>query len=133
MNANSSYKTFIFNEKIDSEFLFSMYEDDFPYLEEVFHITLSQLDPDLEQVKQAFEQKDLAGLRKAVHKVKPSFGYTGLLQLQESCRQFEELCDRAGSIEEVISDYELLAGNMAESRNIIENEWQKLKKINSGL
>ncbi|HEU4610288.1 MAG TPA: Hpt domain-containing protein [Chitinophagaceae bacterium] len=133
MNANSSYKTFIFNEKIDSEFLFSMYEDDFPYLEEVFHITLSQLEPDLEQVKQAFEQKDLTGLRKAVHKVKPSFGYTGLLQLQESCRQFEELCDRAGTFEEVMSDYGRLVGNMAESRNIIENEWQKLKKFNSGL
>ena len=82
MSNQAEHNTFIFNDKIDRELLFSLYEDDFPYMEEIFSITLSQIKPHISQLKAAFESGDKEELRKSAHKLKPSFGYVGLPAMQ---------------------------------------------------
>lgn len=131
MNPVPAHKKFIFNEKLDAEFLFNLYEDDFPYIEEVFTITLSQLDPDLDQVALAFRERELLALRKAVHKIKPSFGFVGLIPTQEACRAFEESCDQATSFDSISEAYSELWTLLGRSRDIISMELDRLKKFNS--
>src|SRR5205814_2335568 len=106
---------FIFNEKIDKELLISLYEDDFLYMEEIFSITLTQLKPDIIHLNASFEAGDLSALRKAVHKIKPSFGFVGLPDTQELCKQFEDLCASVNSTEQLATPYSKLCDRLNES------------------
>jgi HPt (histidine-containing phosphotransfer) domain-containing protein len=124
----AEHKTFIFNEKIDKELLISLYEDDFLYMEEIFSITLTQLRPDIITLNSAFEAGDLPALQKAVHKIKPSFGFVGLPVTQELCKQFEDFCAAATTMEQVASRYPELCDRLKESVTIIESEHGKFKE-----
>lgn len=130
MNNQDQHKTFIFNEKINKELLFSLYEDDFSYMEEIFSITLTQLKPDISTLRETFENNDLAGLQKAVHKIKPSFGYIGLPEIQELCKEFEEICATSSSVSQIATPYTFLCTRLGESIHIIETEYEKLKNYN---
>ena len=130
MNNQDQHKTFIFNDKINKELLFSLYEDDFSYMEEIFSITLTQLKPDISTLRETFENNDLAGLRKAVHKIKPSFGYIGLPETQELCKQFEVICGTSSSVSQIVTQYSFLCTRLEESIHIIEAEYEKLKNYN---
>lgn len=110
--------------------MISLYEDDFVYMEEIFSITLTQLKPDIIVLKTAFETGDQAGLQKAVHKIKPSFGFVGLPQTQELCKQFEDTCAISSSTSQLVSHYTLLCSRLEESVRIIETEHRKLKEYN---
>ncbi len=133
MSNKAEHKTFIFNEKIDKELLISLYEDDFLYMEEIFSITITQLKPDILVLNSAFEAGDLSALKKAVHKIKPSFGFVGMPVTQELCKQFEDDCAAATSIDQVASAYSELCNQLKESVTIIESEHGKFKAYNQSL
>lgn len=99
-------------------------------MEEIFSITLTQLKPDIATLRETFESNDLAGLQKAVHKIKPSFGYIGLPETQELCKQFEENCATSSSVSQLVTQYTFLCTRLEESMHIIETEHEKLKKYN---
>ena len=130
MSNQPEHKTFIFNEKIDKELLISLYEDDFLYMEEIFSITLTQLTPDIIHLNASFEAGNLSALQKAVHKIKPSFGFVGMPVTQELCKQFEDSCAAATSTDQVASDYAELCNRLKESVAIIESEYGKFKAYN---
>jgi HPt (histidine-containing phosphotransfer) domain-containing protein len=130
VNNQTEHKSFIFNEKIDKDLLASLYEDDFPYMEEIFSITLAQLKPDIIQLKAAFEQANVDALKKAAHKLKPSFGFIGLPQVQEQCKQFEDACASATTVDAIASSYKQLVKELEESVIIIESEHKRLQDYN---
>ena len=99
-------------------------------MEEIFSITLTQLKPDIIILNSAFEAGDLSALQKAVHKIKPSFGFVGLPVTQELCKQFEDTCAAAGSVEQVASAFSALCDRLKESVSIIESEYGKFKEFN---
>ena len=130
MRNQAEHKTFIFNDKIDTELLFSLYEDDFAYMEEIFSITLSQIKPDISLLKSAFENGDKEEVRKAAHKLKPSFGFVGLPAMQEQCKQFEAECSVITAVEDLGPLYGKLVNALEEHVAIIESEYHKLKEYN---
>lgn len=131
MNHLSKPKNFIFNEKLDSSFLYSLYADDFLYVEEIFGTTLQHFDQDFESMKIAYESENLTDLKRATHKIKPTFGFVGLPEVQQSCKEFEELCEKAVSVEEVKDDYKQIVVTLAESKELLESEYRKLKEFNA--
>ena len=130
MSNQAEHNTFIFNDKIDRELLFSLYEDDFPYMEEIFSITLSQIKPDISQLKAAFETGDREELRKSAHKLKPSFGFVGLPAMLEQCKKFETECSVASAASDLASIFHRLVVALDEHEAIIESEYHKLKEYN---
>ncbi|MFM9910844.1 MAG: Hpt domain-containing protein [Chitinophagaceae bacterium] len=130
MNQPPKHNAFIFNHKFDNELLISLYEDDFPYIEEIFSITLKQLKPDIAILKEAYASGNLPMLQKTVHKIKPSFGFVGLPHTQELCLQFEGSCGKAGNTNELASQYTLLCTRLEDSVELIETELAKLKAFN---
>lgn len=130
MSQQSEPKKFIFNEKIDQDYLYSLYEDDFGYIEEVFAMTLENFDPDFDDLVKAYNGADLDSLKKAAHKIKPVFGFAGLPKVQEQCREFEDLCQKSSAIDDVSSHYQQIVATLAESKKLIESEHQKLKAFN---
>jgi len=124
-------KQFIFNEKMDKEALYSLYTDDFAYIEEIFATTLQHFDGDFSNVQLAYENANIEDLRKAVHKIKPTFGYAGLLETQSFCKNFEDKCAAAGSIAELSDAYTHIKNVLLEAKDIIENEYNRLKAFNA--
>jgi Hpt domain len=124
-------KQFIFNEKLDTEYLFSLYAGDYAYLEEVFFTTLQHFDQDFDALQLAYENENIADLRKAIHKIKPTFGYTGLLHTQLLCKNFEDSCGEVISMQALAVEYRQIKSALIEVKGIIESEHKRLKEFNS--
>ena len=126
MNNEPQPKKFIFNEKIDEEYIRSLYHDEYSYITEIFQTTLEHFDADLQFLKTAFEKEDTLGLKKAAHKLKPVFGFTGLLGVQELLNNFEQYCGSAPEFVLVKPQYEKVIAELLNAKAIIEKEHQRL-------
>lgn len=92
---------FQFDKSIDVVFMESMYDNDFAYIEEIFNITLDNYDADVEMLSDRYKHADLKGVQKAIHKMKSSFGFTGMLELQKNCQEAETKCGLVSSVSEI--------------------------------
>jgi HPt (histidine-containing phosphotransfer) domain-containing protein len=131
MGGSNFSKKFIFNEKMDSEYLYSLYEDDYQYIEEIFQTTLAHFDEDYNSIRTAYESNNLLELKKAIHKIKPTFGFVGLPLVQHICKEFEDICQRANDSTDFKTEYQQIVATLAESKALIASEYNKLKEFNS--
>jgi HPt (histidine-containing phosphotransfer) domain-containing protein len=129
----NSTGSFTFSDQIDSNFLYSLYEDDYQYIEEIFGTTLQHFDGDFNAIKDAYAAGDLEAVRKAVHKIKPTFGFVGLPAVQQNCKEFEDFCQNAASTIELKQQYQQIVATLAVSKELIEAEHNKLKAYNGNL
>lgn len=126
-----SRKKFIFNNKIDSDYLFSLYEDDYQYIEEIFKTTLDQLNIVVPEIPGAFVNNDLAEVKKRVHKIKPAFGFTGFLETETACKDFENACSEQLSSTEFTALYNRFWIVLSDTMRIMQNQYDQLKEYNS--
>ena len=131
MSGSNFSKKFIFNEKIDADYLYSLYEDDYQYIEEIFQTTLTYFNEDYNSIKNAYETNNISDLKKAIHKMKPTFGFVGLPLVQNICKDFEDICQKATSSNDLSSEYQQIVVTLAESKELIASEYNKLKEFNS--
>jgi HPt (histidine-containing phosphotransfer) domain-containing protein len=124
-------KKFIFNEKIDSNYLYSLYEDDYQYIEEIYSTTLNHFQDDLNWMHEAFRTNNLAELKKAIHKIKPTFGFVGLPNIQQLCKDFEDICQKVSTTNDLTNEYQQIVVTLAASKELIASEYSKLKEFNS--
>ena len=125
------HKNFIFNEQIDREFLFSLYEDDFAYIEEIFKTTLDELHTVIPAIQASFNNNDMSGVKQLVHKIKPAFGFTGFLDTERACKQFEDVFHEGITTTEIASLYYPLWKLLGDSMNAMQREYDKLREFNS--
>jgi chemotaxis protein histidine kinase CheA len=131
MGSETLPNRFIFNEKMDAEALYSLYTDDFSYIEEMFSTALQHFDADFNQLQLAYENAHLEDIRKAVHKIKPTFGYAGMLHTQALCKAFEDRCSDAADTEGIAANYAHLKNALLEAKDIIQAEYSRLKTFNA--
>lgn len=131
MSSQTSVNTLILNDKIDAAYICEMYENDYPYIETIFKAILDSYDEDLATIHDNYRKKDLELLRKSVHKIKPTFGFAGMLTVQEKCREFENTCQNATSISEIETDFTEWIKHLEEAGTIIMEEHKKLKSFNN--
>lgn len=121
-----AHKKFIFNEKIDTDYIHSLYEDDYAYIIEVFGGSLETLKEEFSHFTSAFESSDIAALKKASHKIKPLFGFTGLLQHQELVERFERLCANTNNTSNVTMQYIEMMEVIKEAKSILKEDYNRL-------
>ncbi|TAH03395.1 MAG: hypothetical protein EAZ16_07665 [Sphingobacteriales bacterium] len=131
MNEELSNQEFNFSPIFDSAFLYEMYENDYQYVEEIFSTTNEGFQADFEAIKKAFDQQDLATLKKAVHKMKPAMGFVGLLALQEQCQNFEQECAAKQEFKEIIINYHTLLVGLTTANEKIAEEITRLHSFNN--
>jgi HPt (histidine-containing phosphotransfer) domain-containing protein len=131
MGSETLPKLFIFNEKMDKDTLYGLYTDDFPYIEEIFATTLQHFDTDFGAVQLAYENGNTEDLKRAIHKIKPTFGFMGLLETQAICKKFEDECAGATSITDITNEYTYIKNTLLEAKDIIQSEYQRLKAFNA--
>jgi hypothetical protein len=129
MNHAYVHKKFIFNEKIDEDYLFSLYEHDYVYIAEVFNTSLETLKEETGHLTSAYETSDITALKKATHKIKPLFGFTGLLHHQEMMARFEQLCANAKNTSNVTMQYMEVNEMLKEGRSILKDDYNRLTEF----
>ncbi len=131
MNNLKTANSFVFNTEFDTNYLFSLYGDDYNYLQEVFDTVLCDYQSLTDNIEYSYSSGNLTALRSSVHKIKPVFGFVGLTNVQEQCQQFEKICDAAKSPDQLAGDFETLKNKIFQSRQLIEEEKKKLELFNS--
>ena len=125
------HKKFIFSDNIDSEFLFSLYEDDLLYIEEIFKTTLDQVKPIVQELPGAFASRDLENVKRMVHKIKPAFGFTGFVKTEKACKDFESACAESRPLEELANSFNDLLPLLERSMHTMQQEYDHLKEFNN--
>ena len=87
--SNQAASIFAFHPSIDTQSLTTLYGSDYLQIQVIFNIVVSQFDEDLSAIQKAYSQNDLESLKRAVHKIKPVFGFVGLPGILEACKVFE--------------------------------------------
>ena len=123
--------TFQFDRRIDAGILYSLYENDYLYIEEIFKTTLQHYDGDVKAFETHQQAGSVEGLKRSVHKIKPVFGFIGMPEVQESCQAFEDKCAITDNIQAISPDCEKLLSQIKECKKIIEADLQKLSAYNN--
>jgi hypothetical protein len=131
MNNLNTSNAFVFNAEIDTNYLNSLYGDDFVYLQEVYETVLVDYQSLTDNIEYSYSSGNLSALRSAVHKIKPVFGFVGLTGVQLQCQQFEQICGTVTSADHISGDFETLKNKIFHSKQLIEEEKKKLEIFNS--
>jgi hypothetical protein len=123
--------SFSFHHQVDSVQLSEMYGNDYPYMEIIFKTVLDHYDEDTKCVFTAYQQGDVDKLRKAVHKIKPVFGFVGMSPVLEKCQTVEQKCVQGLSISEMSGELVELLDVFREAKMVISSEYSKLVSHNS--
>lgn len=126
MNSVPTHKKFIFNNKIDQTWLHSLYEYDYSYIAEVFNSSLDTLKEESPAFAAAFEANDMSALKKVAHKLKPVFGFSGLLDHQDQLANFENACRNSPTINNITVQYIETVNAIKEGKDIIQEDYNRL-------
>lgn len=121
---------FIFGDKIDADYIFNMYEDDYPYIESMFKTVLDHFEDDRNSIVVHYQDGQPEALRKSIHKIKPAFGFVGMPAVLELCKNFENKCYLVQSTDELEREYKELLTVLEDAYQVIANEHQKLVSYN---
>jgi chemotaxis protein histidine kinase CheA len=118
---------YVYSGRFDAAFLDEMYAGDIQTAAEIFESSLNHLVPVTDETNAIFRKGDVESLRKLFHKIKPLYGYVGLLKVQAMVQHFEDACTATANTEDLKTAYEELVLLMTESINIIRQELIRMK------
>ena len=118
---------YIYSGRFDAAFLDELYADDIQTAAEIFESSLNHLITVTDEANEIFRIGEVETLRKLFHKVKPLYGYVGLLKVQARVQHFEDACSTSGSIEELKAEYDELVLLLFDSVNIVRKEMIRMK------
>lgn len=96
---------------------------------ETFTDVLTEYDVFVQHINDSYEQGDRVALKSAVHKIKPLFGFVGLLVLQAECQDFENSCLQAET-GALAASFTSLHDKLRKIRTVIETEKDRLLQFN---
>lgn len=126
--ANNAY---VFNEHINAQYVIDLYSGDYIMIAETFADVVQEYPSLLENIDAAYLAGDLPALKRAVHKIKPLFGFVGLTSIQSQCLHFENACEASPSLSLLTPEFTILKNCLVQMKSIIEEEKEKLVFFNS--
>lgn len=126
-NKRMSNHGFLFDERLDREFLDSMFEGDREHAEMVFAQFLELAPSQMQDIESRFLEGVMEDFRQKVHKIKPVFSFVGLTQLTGMAEQLENKCREACSMQEIGPLYQEFKTSYRVFLPVIEQEYSRLK------
>jgi HPt (histidine-containing phosphotransfer) domain-containing protein len=125
-----SNTSFEFSSAIDGPYIIDLYAGDYIMIEETFEDVLREYDEFVERIITTYHEGDASGMKSAVHKLKPLFGFVGLTAQQSQCLQFENTCLEMtpAQLAEAFPPFER---SLRGAKGIIEKERQRLAAFNA--
>ena len=131
MSDSSNSPGFVFNDKIDPAQLYALYEYDYQWVEEIFQTTLEHFDGDVGNIDKHLNSGDLPELKRALHKIKPTFGFIGMAGMQERCKHAEDSAASATSIDQVRPEIQQLLIAIGDCKTAIQDDYNRLRLFNT--
>ena len=122
---------YVFSDHFDRQFLEELYAGDTEAAAEVFHASLVQIVDEMKLADEKFADGDITGVRKIYHKIKPLFGYMGLLSVQDFVQHFEDHCRDTVLIADIQTAFENIKEIIRGSLSLAREEHHKLNDHNN--
>jgi len=122
---------YIFSEHFDRQFLEDLYAGDTEAAAEVFQASLVQIVEEMKLADDKAVEGDITGVRKIYHKIKPLFGYMGLLSVQDFVQHFEDQCGDSVLMSDVQIAYDNIKEIIRGSLSLAREEHHKLNEFNN--
>jgi HPt (histidine-containing phosphotransfer) domain-containing protein len=118
----------VFDQRLDTEFLQSIYEDDMEHAMMVFSQFLHMAPALMGEIEESFQSGAVESFRQKVHKIKPVFSFVGLTNLTQKAEVLEKKCKEVSKIHEVSDLYHELKKQYSQGFPIIEKEAKRFEK-----
>jgi HPt (histidine-containing phosphotransfer) domain-containing protein len=118
---------FAYNQRLDVDFLQSIYEDDTEHAAISFEQFLLKYPAQLKEVEDSFTAGDLGTFKQKLHKLKPVFSYVGLTVISAQAEKIEKQCNEIHDLNVISGQYVDLKRQLNEFIPIIEAELERLK------
>lgn len=118
----------IFDQRLDNEFLQSIYENDIEHAVTVFTQFLQTAPAMMKEIDDNYKSGVTENFRQKVHKLKPVFSFVGLTNLTNKAEILEKKCKEISQINELSFFYKEFQTQYSREYPIIENEAKRLKE-----
>ena len=120
-------ETFVFDNRLDIEYLESIYEGDKDYAAVVFEQFMLSYPEQLAAIEESFEKKDIIAYKGNIHKIKATFSFVGLSKLTDLAEIIEKNCGESYDINALSLLQIDFKNNLTELIPIIESELKRLQ------
>ncbi len=127
MHQTQAKSLFIFQEGLDNELLYELYECDYISVLQTFQIFLDELNSNISELEQLFEEQNVSSFRKTIHRIKPVFSYIGIPELYKTFQGVEDKCNEVKDLSEMKPSFAELIKSVRKSGKTIETEKQRLE------
>lgn len=131
MRYEESIDGYEFSAPFDRQFLADLYSGDTEAAEDIFGSSITQIQEELRSVEERAARGDVEGIRRIFHKIKPLFGYMGLLSVQDYVQEFEDRCQQPVSMQDIQIPLENIMDIVQGALSQVRQEHSKLKEFNN--
>jgi HPt (histidine-containing phosphotransfer) domain-containing protein len=118
---------FKYDNRLDTHFLETLYENDKEYAAIVFEQFLKNYPEQIADVENSFEAGNFELMRQKIHKLKPTFSFVGLTGLTAKSETLEKKCMEQAQLDYISELYADFKKDLNEYIPIVEEEFEKLK------
>ena len=123
--------SYIFSDHFNQAYLDDLYDGDLRAAEEIFDSSIREISSEMSLASVFFDQGNVDGVRRVYHKIKPLFGYVGLLPVQEFVQQFEDNCLRHAATGDLLFTFNQVNEIVLDALHLIREEQIKLRTYNN--
>jgi hypothetical protein len=124
-------REYVFSDQFDQQYLQDLYEGDLKAAEEMFQSVVQQISSEVALAAVLFDQGNVEGVRKVYHKIKPLFGYAGLLHVQDCVQRFEDDCHRHAATGDLLFAFNRVNEIIVDALHTIREEQIRLRTYNN--
>jgi HPt (histidine-containing phosphotransfer) domain-containing protein len=119
--------TFKYDQRLDADFLQSIYDDDTEHAAISFEQFLVKLPAQLKELEDSFITNDITVFKQKLHKLKPTFSYVGLTAITAKAEKIERLCNETPDFDVISGLYVDLKQHLDDFTPIVRAELERLK------
>ena len=133
MQQSQAKSLFFFQSGLDNELLYELYESDYESTLQAFQIFLDELESNINDLDQAYQQQNISAFQRIIHRCKPVFSYVGLSELNSTFQQIEDQCNTITSIGQISPSFnEIISLIRAASPKIVTEKGRLEEFVNKG-
>jgi chemotaxis protein histidine kinase CheA len=129
--AQATQTAYIFSDHFNQAYLDDLYDGDLRAAEEVFASSIREISSEMALAAVLFDQGNVEEVRRIYHKIKPLFGYVGLLPVQEFVQQFENNCLRHAVTGDLLFTFNQVNEIILDALHLIREEQIKIRTYNN--
>jgi HPt (histidine-containing phosphotransfer) domain-containing protein len=119
--------TFAFDNRLDIEYLQSLYEGDTEYAAVIFEQFLQNYPAQWQELEESIASGDIQAYKGHIHKMKASFSFVGLTQLTQKAQVIEQHCTGNYDVDTITALQQGFRTSLAELIPIVEDELKRLQ------